>query len=185
MAYESKRALLEHLGKNPDDRKLINRMIERWEVYEEWGMYYLVSEERGEKKEEKKSETSSTVDNGMDELRKQHEKVVSDYNELIRKYNKLLDMYKEEAKKAEWWLYDHLIFFYNKFIEYRNFVDRKTFGQAEHNKRENGTQDTKETVRDEVYKRYNFVYGEDEKNECKIVEEIINQKQKEIAELPF
>ena len=48
MAYESKRALLISMGKNPDDRNLVNRMIERWEVYVEWGMYHLVKEENGE-----------------------------------------------------------------------------------------------------------------------------------------
>ena len=33
--------LLRYLGKNENDRKLISRMAERWEVYKEWGRYYI------------------------------------------------------------------------------------------------------------------------------------------------
>lgn len=43
MQFATKRELLEHLGKNPDDRKLVDRMILRWEVFREDGMYYLVT----------------------------------------------------------------------------------------------------------------------------------------------
>ena len=39
--YESKKALLIAIGKNPEDRKLVDRMIQRWEVYVEDGMYGL------------------------------------------------------------------------------------------------------------------------------------------------
>ena len=42
MGFETKRALLEHLGKNPNDNKLIDRMMMRWEVYKEDWMYFIV-----------------------------------------------------------------------------------------------------------------------------------------------
>lgn len=43
MQFETKKALLEHLGKNPSDNKLVDRMMKRGEVYKEDGMYYLVT----------------------------------------------------------------------------------------------------------------------------------------------
>ena len=45
MEFETKKALLEYLGKDPNDRKLVDRMIARWDVYMEDGMYYLVDKE--------------------------------------------------------------------------------------------------------------------------------------------
>ena len=41
MGFESKRALLEYLGKNPKDNKLVDRMMLRGEVYMEDGMFCL------------------------------------------------------------------------------------------------------------------------------------------------
>lgn len=43
MQFETKRALLTYLGKNPDDNKLVDRMIKRWEVYREDWMYHLIT----------------------------------------------------------------------------------------------------------------------------------------------
>lgn len=43
--FETKKALLEYLGKNPDDRKLVDRLILRGEVYMEDGMYYIVDKD--------------------------------------------------------------------------------------------------------------------------------------------
>lgn len=43
--FETKKALLEYLGKNPNDRKLVDRLILRGEVHLEDGMYYLVDKD--------------------------------------------------------------------------------------------------------------------------------------------
>lgn len=174
MAYESKRALLLSMGKNPDDRNLVKRMIERWEVYEEWGMYYLVSEE-WVVKEEKKSESKEEIVVDDNELK-----------ELKEKNEKLMNAYKKERDRnlVYRWMYDHLVFFYNKFLWYKKFVEWKVFWQAEHNK-SLGTQDTMETVRPWVYERYNFEFWEVEEEECKAVESIINERWNELAEIPF
>ena len=173
--FETKKALLTYLGKNPDDRKLVDRLIAKWEVWVEDGMYY-VNEERAEKKEEKKSESKETVEIDDKELKK-----------LKAMNEKLMAAYKKLSKEKEiyMWMYDHLVFFYNKFEEYRKFVDRKVYWQAEYNKSEKWTQDTKETVRDSVYERYNFTYWEVEEAECDAVEKIIAQRNEELAELPF
>ena len=45
MEFETKRALLEYLGKNSEDRKYVDRLIAKGKVYKDDGMYVLV--ERG------------------------------------------------------------------------------------------------------------------------------------------
>ena len=45
MGFESKKALLQHLGKNEKDNKLVDRLILRGEVYMEDGMYYIVDKD--------------------------------------------------------------------------------------------------------------------------------------------
>lgn len=42
MKFATKRELLKHLGKNENDRKLVDRLIIKWRVYKEWGMYVLI-----------------------------------------------------------------------------------------------------------------------------------------------
>ena len=168
--FETKKALLTYLGKNPDDRKLVDRLIAKWEVWVENGMYY-VNEEKREEKSEVKEEI--VVDD-------------KELKELKDKNEKLMNAYKKERDRnlVYRWMYDHLVFFYNKFLWYKKFVEWKVFWQAEHNK-SLGTQDTMETVRPDVYKRYNFEFWEVEEEECKAVEAIINERGKELAEIPF
>ena len=169
--FDSQRSLLEYLGKNVNDRSLIQRMIQRWEVYkEDWGYYLVV----GEEKKEKKSEAMQSIDD-------------SELKELKRKFDKLMNAYKNEVKMNQIYMsmYDHLVFFYNKFLGYKKFVDWKVFWQSEYNKKVNGTQDTTETVRQWVYDRYNFEYWEVEEEECKAVDEIIAEREAELAEIPF
>lgn len=43
MQFTTQREVLEYLGKNPDDRKLIQRMRQRWELYKEDGVYILIT----------------------------------------------------------------------------------------------------------------------------------------------
>ena len=45
MGFTTKRELLEHIGKNWNDNKLVDRMMRRGEVYLEDGIYYLVESE--------------------------------------------------------------------------------------------------------------------------------------------
>lgn len=45
MEFETKRALLAYLGKNPNDNKLVDRLILRGEVVVEEGMYVLVDKD--------------------------------------------------------------------------------------------------------------------------------------------
>lgn len=43
MQFETQRQVLEYLGKNPNDRALIQRMRQRWELYKEDWMYVLIT----------------------------------------------------------------------------------------------------------------------------------------------
>lgn len=45
MEFTTQRELLEYLGKNPDDRNLVQRLIIKWEVVREWGVYVLVDKD--------------------------------------------------------------------------------------------------------------------------------------------
>ena len=42
MKFATKKDLLKYLGKNENDRKLVDRLMSKWRVYMEWGMYVLV-----------------------------------------------------------------------------------------------------------------------------------------------
>lgn len=42
MEFATQRELLEHLGKNPNDRKLVQRMMLRGDVHKEDGMYVYI-----------------------------------------------------------------------------------------------------------------------------------------------
>lgn len=77
-------------------------------------MYYLVSEERGERKGEKKSESKKNVskkDGGimsneeLEELKKKNERLIASYNDVVRKYNTLLDEYNKVKSMADANLY--------------------------------------------------------------------------------
>ena len=139
----------------------------------DWGTY-----KANRKKEEKSVSISSWEWVSMDD---------SELRKLKEMNDKLMRAYKKERDRNEvyMWMYDHLVFFYNKFLGYKKFVDWKVFWQSEYNKKVNGTQDTTETVRQWVYERYNFEYWEVEEQECKAVEEIISERWKELAEIPF
>lgn len=143
-------------------------------------------------KKEKKSDVKESVkdrvevdENELEDLRRKNEKLIEAYKNVVEKYNRLVDAYKTEQEKSWWELCNHLIFFYRKFQEYKKFVEWKVFWTAEYNKREKGTQDTMESVRPDVYARYNFEYWEIEEEECKAVEKIIAKRDEENASLPF
>lgn len=46
IAFSTQREVLEYLGKNPNDRSLIQRMVARWEVVKEDWMYYVKEAEQ-------------------------------------------------------------------------------------------------------------------------------------------
>lgn len=172
-AFETQRALLEYLNKNVNDRSLVQRMIKRWEVYKEWEMYYLVWEwEKVEEKPEPKVKVEID-DKELKELKRMNEKLMAAYKKLVKE------------KEIYMWMYDHLVFFYEKFQRYHKFVEWKVFWQTAYNNSEYKRQETMDMNRQTVYDRYDFSYWEDEKAECEAVEKIIAQRNEELAEIPF
>lgn len=97
MEFETKKALLEYLGKDSNDRKLVDRMMARWEVRMKDWMYILVDKdsiihELEEEIKRLKSEPKQVVESDSWEVQKIKEeleeaKVNCDYyKKLANKY---------------------------------------------------------------------------------------------------
>ena len=165
-SFETKKALLEYLGKNPDDRKLVDRLIAKGSVRMEEGMYCT---------------NLGPVAVWNVEVNNELEDLCS----KLRKRNEELEKRCKELMASQWEdLYYHLKFFYEKFMDWKKFVDGKAFGQAQYNNQQ-WVQDTTEMVKPEVYARYNFSYWDVEKSECEFVEALINERIDNWLELPF
>ena len=154
-------------------------------------MYYLVNEEKGEKKE-KKSEPKTKVskkdewimsNDELEELKKKNERLIASYNEVVRKYNTLLDEYNKVKRMADANLYWHLKIFYEKYMIWKDFVSKKVWYQAKQKWVD------EDVVRDEVYWWYKYSENEDMKNAIDFVWKYIEQREKEIKEendsIPF
>lgn len=157
-SFRTKKELLEFIWKNPDDRKLVDRLIAKGSVWMEEWMYCT---------------NMGPVHVGADEW-----EVVRLENEVRGLRKKLEERTNIEPKDD---LYDHLVFFYERFLARKSFVDGKVFGQSQYNNQQ-WKQDTMEMVQPEVYARYGFTYWEMEKAECEFVQGLINDK---LDELPF
>lgn len=81
MEFATQAELLEHLGKNPNDRSLVQRMMARGEVIKEWDMYVIVDKDiiikelKEEIKELKKSEPKQVVESDSWEIEKINEEL--------------------------------------------------------------------------------------------------------------
>ena len=97
MKFRTKKELLEYLGKNPNDRRLIDRMMIKWEVHMENGMYIYESDKEviEELKKEIKNlkEQLSKVSNPDLEEELNEAKIQREYWEWVaRRYNTLMDL---------------------------------------------------------------------------------------------
>lgn len=135
MRFNTKKELLKHLGKNENDRKLIDRLIAKWEVYKENGMYVLwrrkdIGESEVDilKEENKKlSEANKELSEANKELREQLRKNATDESgknttlsdsDLEKKLKESEDNLEYQMKeyerleretKAEVWMYQECI----------------------------------------------------------------------------
>lgn len=80
MEFETKKALLEYLGKDSNDRKLVDRMMARWEVRMKDWMYILVDKdsiihELEEEIKRLKSEPKQVVESDSWEIQKLKEEL--------------------------------------------------------------------------------------------------------------
>lgn len=100
MEFETKRALLEYLGKNPEDRKLVDRMIKRWEVYREDWMYHLITNKQrliDENRELKLKLQKLEWFRSMDDFERK------EMNRLIKENLRLEKELKEEKINSEYY----------------------------------------------------------------------------------
>ena len=78
MEFNTQAEVLEYIGKNPNDRSLIQRMIIRWELSKKDWKYYLVDK-----------------DTRIKELEKELNMYKECYNKNAEDYNRLLEEYEE------------------------------------------------------------------------------------------
>lgn len=108
MEFTTQRELLEYLGKNPDDRNLVQRLIIKGEVVREWGVYVLVDKDEiiknlKEENEKLRSENVATKESNWD---LEFYKVNSEYWEGLNNRKKeiinniLNDIYLDSKKKG-------------------------------------------------------------------------------------
>lgn len=98
MEFTTQRELLEYLGKNWEDRGLVQRMIIRWEVYKENGMYILVN------KDEKIRVLSGRVKELEEEIRNLNEKYgsIGDVDEIKENVAYYEWLYESEKSDKEY-----------------------------------------------------------------------------------
>lgn len=108
MEFATQRELLEHLGKNENDRNLVQRLIIKGDVVRENGMYVLVDKDEiiknlREENEKLRSENVATKENNWD---LEFYKVNSEYWEGLNNRKKeiinniLNDIYLDSKKKG-------------------------------------------------------------------------------------
>ena len=117
MGFETQKQLLEYLGKNGNDRSLVQRMMIRGEVYKENGMYILVDkdkkiEELFSEVKKLRSEIATTKESNWD---LDFYRVNSEYWEWLNNKKKwiidniLNDIYSDSKKKWSTENYDDFI----------------------------------------------------------------------------
>lgn len=110
--FRTKRELLRHLGKNEDDRKLVDRMMLKWEVVMSDRMYILVDskkeliEEIKNLKEQLSKVSNPDLEEELNEAKIQWEYYERMYNEeLLDKQNKIRKCFqwiKQIKPNANW-----------------------------------------------------------------------------------
>lgn len=106
MGFETKRALLEYLGKNPNDNKLVDRLILRGEVEIRDGLYYVVDKD-GEIKELKEKIIfleNQQGKNTLDELTKQYEEAKAQWEYYENAYNEEVEDKQNRIRKCFQWI---------------------------------------------------------------------------------
>ena len=99
MEFETKRALLEYLGKNKNDNKLVDRMILRGEVYKEDGMYHYITSKKNliEENKELKLELMRTKKASLSDMERW------ELTKLIKENMEIKKELKEEKINSEYY----------------------------------------------------------------------------------
>lgn len=200
MDFQNQAELLRYFGKNENDRNQVKRWVRDGLVTKD-GKFYIVAdwvdlwkknkksewvEEVKEKAVEKDSTDGGIVsmdDNELKELKKKNEQLMESYKDVVRKYNRLLDEYNKTKKDADANLYWHLKIFYEKYMIWKDFVEKKLRYYAKQRWVE------KDEIRDEIYWWYKYSENDDMRDAIefvgKFIEEREKERQKEIDSIPF
>jgi len=126
MQFATQREVLEYLGKNPDDRNLIQRLRKKGELYKEDWMYHLITNKQSlieENRElklrvqelerashmdefERKEMVKLMKENMEFKKRQKEEEINSEYEQ--RKYEELLADRRFRLEKAFQWIKVHV-----------------------------------------------------------------------------
>lgn len=159
MEFRTKKELLEYLGKNVNDNKLVDRMISRNEVYRKDWVYIIVD----------KDLIISELNNNIQSLEWEIERLKKEKADLFMKY-----MEKGEEKKSEYnpsskWIpaehKDHLFYIYDRLMMREEVINNII--QSFYNKN-SGNFDW-DWARDEIYKRFGYIEDPDEKDELNFI----------------
>jgi len=98
MQFATQREVLEYLGKNPDDRNLIQRLRKKGELYKEDWMYHLITNKQSliEENRELKLEIMNMKKVSLSELERK------ELSKLIVENNRLNKELKEEKINSEY-----------------------------------------------------------------------------------
>lgn len=104
--FQNQKEVLEYLGKNPNDRNLISRMIRKWEIEKMEGWYRLVQKVSGEEVEKLKAENEELKKKVADlefdkEVRESNEVSMEDLKEATAQWHYYEEAYEEEKKDKE------------------------------------------------------------------------------------
>ena len=115
MRFGTKKELLKHLGKNEDDRKLIDRLIAKWEVYKENGMYVIGESREAQLEKEIKSLKEQLSKNTTNTSGKNTTLPDTNYEKKLKELESDLDFQMKEYErlekqtKEEVWMYQECI----------------------------------------------------------------------------
>lgn len=119
MEFTTQRELLEYLGKNENDRNLVQRLIIKGEVIKEWGVYVLVD------KDARIAELEREVSKLRDEI-----VAMKESNWDLEEYKENCKYYEREMKKYAQYCADIVDVCYSKIksvMGSRFTEDRETF----------------------------------------------------------
>ena len=98
MEFRTQRELLEYLGKNPNDRKLVSRMRNRWDVRKESWVYILTKKDELIWEIEKWKEEYKKIIEECNRLANENARLIKDKNELIQR---IIESDKWSSEKNE------------------------------------------------------------------------------------
>lgn len=161
MRFWTKKELLEHLGKDRKDVRLVDRMVARGEVERvSWGYEYLGSAKRWEADLELKKK--------YDELEKEYKDLEASYIKWIQEHPATSTTKDKEGVKDSELLW-HLEYMYNMVQAKNTFINEVV--QQYYNK--NSSANDFDDAKDKCYKLFKYEEDPNEKDELEYIKDIL------------